>query len=69
MERLPQSLSVGADIIRPGCPVRNGGRMISAPTPDHLTSPRAAFGRPEHGSLFGKGEAGRYNPRRPVGDL
>ena len=27
MERLPQSLSVGADIIRPGCPVRNGGRM------------------------------------------
>lgn len=40
MERLPQSLSVGA-----------------------------AFGRPEHGSLFGKGEAGRYNPRRPVGDL
>ena len=33
MERLPQSLSVGADIIHPGCPVRNGGRMISAPTP------------------------------------
>ena len=32
MERLPQSLSVGADIIRPGCPVRNGGRVISDPT-------------------------------------